>query len=308
MDICFHIPDFVRHCKLNLLLLSMMNEKPHYFREGVKIASVYGMFPPSVWNGGRAVFGAADEESISGVIKAFNSRGVPLRFTLTNPMLEKKHLGDPFSNKVMRMADNGLNEAIVFSPMLEEYIRKNYPGYKITSSTCKEIRNAEELNAELEKDYHYVVLDYNWNNNFEFLKGLRHKEKCELLINACCTPNCKRRGEHYRTIGKQQIRYMDYVNTPPAMRPKSLDLGEFSCPSQQLHIYDITSLPTHISPEMIYEKYAPMGFNQFKIEGRTIPDIALAENYIYYMIRPEYKDTARLELLLALTQKIKHFT
>lgn len=50
-----------------------------------------------------------------------------------------------------------------------------------------------------------------------------------------------------------------------------------------------------------------MGYNQFKIEGRTVPDIALAENYIYYMIRPEYKDTARLELLGTLTQKTKYF-
>ena len=73
------------------------------------------------------------------------------------------------------------------------------------------------------------------------------------------------------------------------------------------HIYQITDLPTHISPDAIVEKYVPMGFNQFKIEGRTVPDIALAENYIYYMIKPEYKDTARLELLGTLTQKTKYF-
>lgn len=306
MDINFHIPDFINHCRLNLLLLTLMQQHPEYFREGVKIASVFGAFPPSLWNGGRNTVGVVDDEIIKQVTKAFNSRGVPLRFTFTNPLIEEKHLGDPFCNKVMRMCDNGLNEVIVLSPILEEYIRKNYPSYKITSSTCKEIRNAGELSAELEKDYHYVVLDYNWNNNFEFLETLPHKEKCELLINACCVPNCPRRGEHYRSIGETQIKYAEYMKTPPMMR-KPTHFEDFKCPSMLRHIYQITDLPTHISPDAIVEKYVPMGFNQFKIEGRTVPDIALAENYIYYMIKPEYKDTARLELLGTLTQKTKYF-
>lgn len=306
MDINFHIPDFINHCRLNLLLLTLMQQHPEYFREGVKIASVFGAFPPSLWNGGRNTVGVVDDEIIKQVTKAFNSRGVPLRFTFTNPLIEEKHLGDPFCNKVMRMCDNGLNEVIVLSTILEEYIRKNYPSYKITSSTCKEIRNADELSAELEKDYHYVVLDYNWNNNFEFLETLPHKEKCELLINACCVPNCPRRGEHYRSIGETQIKYAEYMKTPPMMR-KPTHFEDFKCPSMLRHIYQITDLPTHISPDAIVEKYVPMGFNQFKIEGRTVPDIALAENYIYYMIKPEYKDTARLELLGTLTQKTKYF-
>lgn len=306
MDINFHIPDFINHCRLNLLLLTLMQQHPEYFRDGVKIASVFGAFPPSLWNGGRNTVGVVDDEIIRQVTKAFNSRGVPLRFTFTNPLIEEKHLGDPFCNKVMRMCDNGLNEVIVLSPILEEYIRKNYPSYRITSSTCKEIRNADELSAELEKDYHYVVLDYNWNNNFEFLETLPHKEKCELLINACCVPNCPRRGEHYRSIGETQIKYAEYMKTPPMMR-KPTHFEDFKCPSMLRHIYQITDLPTHISPDAIIEKYVPIGFNQFKIEGRTVPDIALAENYIYYMIKPEYKDTARLELLGTLTQKTKYF-
>lgn len=306
MDINFHIPDFINNCRLNLLLLSLMQQHPEYFRDGVKIASVFGAFPPSLWNGGRNTVGVVDDEIIKQVTKAFNSRGVPLRFTFTNPLIEEKHLGDPFCNKVMRMCDNGLNEVIVMSPILEEYIRKNYPSYRITSSTCKEIRNADDLSAELEKDYHYVVLDYNWNNNFGFLETLPHKEKCELLINACCVPNCPRRGEHYRSIGETQIKYAEYMKTPPMMR-KPTHFEDFKCPSMLRHIYQITDLPTHISPDAIVEKYVPMGYNQFKIEGRTVPDIALAENYIYYMIKPEYKDTARLELLGTLTQKTKYF-
>lgn len=60
---------------------------------------------------------------------------------------------------------------------------------------------------------------------------------------------------------------------------------------------DVRSLSTHISPEDILNKYIPMGFNQFKIEGRTATMFNLIEFYLYYMIKPEYKDKARLALL-----------
>ena len=66
-------------------------------------------------------------------------------------------------------------------------------------------------------------------------------------------------------------------------------------------------LPLHISPEDIYEKYVPMGFSNFKIEGRSIPDVNVLENYVYYMVRPEYKDEVRLEMLIMLTKKFKYF-
>ncbi len=33
MDINFHIPDFINHCRLNLLLLSLMQQHPEYFRD-----------------------------------------------------------------------------------------------------------------------------------------------------------------------------------------------------------------------------------------------------------------------------------
>ena len=306
MSIYFHLPSFTHHFSLNKLMIETLRDHPEYFTDGLEIASVFGGFDGSSWNGRRGVGGQFDPKLTELIIKTFDELKVPIRFTFTNPLITEEHLSDKNCNEILKMADNGINQVIVMSEVLEKYIRENYPRYKITSSTCKEIRDMDGVNAELEKPYNLVVLDYNWNNNFEFLETLPHKEKCELLINACCVPNCPRRGEHYRSIGETQIKYAEYMKTPPMMR-KPTHFEDFKCPSMLRHIYQITDLPTHISPDAIVEKYVPMGFNQFKIEGRTVPDIALAENYIYYMIKPEYKDTARLELLGTLTQKTKYF-
>ena len=71
---------------------------------------------------------------------------------------------------ITRIAENGLNEIIVNVPVLEDYIRKNYPRYPLISSTVKQIEDRDALLAELEKDYKLVVLDYNWNNRFDELE------------------------------------------------------------------------------------------------------------------------------------------
>lgn len=304
MNIKYHIPDFLRHFKLNILLTDYLKRFPEFFYDGVTIGSVYGAFPGSLWNGGRYFEGNIDPRVIAEVLKHFNNRNIPCRFTFTNPLLTEEHLSDKFCNYVLKAADNGLNEVIVMSPVLEEYIRKNYPSFKITSSTCKQIENTEALESELEKDYSLVVLDYNLNNKFELLRNLPHKEKAEFLINACCNPGCKRRGEHYASIGSEQIRYSEAKRKNPNAEFKFKD---FPCDQVRLHLYDTVKYSTHIPPEFIYEKYAPMGFENFKIEGRSVPDINVLENYIYYMVKPEYKDKVRLELLLTLTKGHKYF-
>ena len=300
MRVRFHLPDFAGKFRLNLMFAEMLRGCPEYFREGVEIASFYGVFPPSIWNGGRTQPGVCDKNFVRSAIKAFNERGIPLRFTFTNPALEKKHLSDEFCNMVMAMANNGMNEAIVFSPLLEDYIRRNYPKYKLTSSTCKRITDPEALKAELEKDYSIVVVDYDFNNNFEVLEKLPRKEDCELLVNACCEPGCPRRSAHYRSIGEQQIAYCEHIKRFPNVpfNVEKYDPEHFrDCPFSQRGIFEIRVLRTHISPDDIWNKYVPMGFEQFKIEGRTASALNILETYMYYMVKPECRDEARFRLL-----------
>lgn len=223
MSIKFHLPDFAVRYHFNRIFLSMLEHCPQYFYDGVEIASVYGCFPQSLWNGGRTMPGVCDKSFVKKVVREFNKLGIPLRFTFTNPMITEEHLNDDFCNFVLRTAENGKNGVIVISPILEQYIRDKYPGYKITSSTCKRITDINNLNSELDKNYDIVVLDYDFNNKFDMLEKVQNED--------------------------------------------------------------------------ILNKYVPMGFNQFKIEGRTATMFNLVEFYLYYMIKPEYKDKARLALL-----------
>ncbi len=308
MELHFHIPDFTFHFRLNAILVNSIRDCPQYFHDGLKISSVFGNFLGTVWNGGRLLTGSTDPNTIKNTVKYFNDRDIPLRFTFTNPLIDKNHLGDQQGNQILRAANNGFNEVIVMSPELEGYIRENYPKYPITSSTCKQIESIDGVLEELKKDYKYVVLDYNLNNKFDLLEQIPVEERgrCEILINACCVPKCPRRGEHYCTIGQQQIKEWEYKKNLLNKKPFVPD-DVFECDSTNRTIYDITKFSTYVSPEDIFEKYLPMGFNQFKIEGRCTPDLEVLETYIHYMAKPEYKDILRLKMLHVLTGK-KFFT
>lgn len=310
MSIKFHLPDFATHYKFNRIFLAMMQHCPEYFHENLEIASIYGTFPQSLWNGGRFIQGYCDKSYVQQVVQAFDKLQIPLRFTFTNPTITEADLKDEFCNFVLKTADNGINGVIVVSPLLEEYIRDKFPGYKVTSSTCKRITDLESLNNEIAKKYDIVVLDYDFNNKFDLLEKVQNKEKCEILVNACCQPNCPNRVQHYHDIGNVQKALCKHIktarNTPFDMKKYNVtDEHSQSCPYMYYDAADVRQHSTYISPEAIFEKYIPMGFNQFKIEGRTLGIVNLVEHYLHYMVKPEFRDKARLTFYCQLeNQKI----
>jgi collagenase-like PrtC family protease len=292
-NIGFHLPGLLKQHSMTIALQYHLDNHPEMFHDGVYIASLYGTYPTSVWNGGRFMQGLTDERTVRLSVEILNEKGIPVRFTFTNPVVTEEELSDRFCNRTLEIADNGMNEVIVNSPLLEKYIREKYPNYKITSSTCKQIENADDLNAELKKDYNLVVLDYNWNHDIEFLKSIDQKERCELLVNACCIPHCPRRGEHYRQIGEEQNRYWTEQKNHVM---KIVDYHDFPCQYMKNTIYDTVGYETRILPDDLYETYVPMGFKHFKIEGRTVPLVETIDTVVQYMAKAEYRDYLRLKL------------
>lgn len=297
MKVKFHLPGLRYNFPLNMALVNMLKNEPDFFRPGVEIASFFGEFPTSLWNGGRiSVWDQCDAGFIQNVVKTINAAGIPIRYTYTNPLLTHDDLQDEYCNFCMKAADNGMNEVLVVSPVLEEYIRAKYPGFKINSSTCKEIRDVDAVNAELEKDYQLVVLDYNFNNQFDLLEKIEKKEKCEVLVNAICMPNCPRRGEHYRHMAEMERIALENRKLPP---DKQVPIEPWQCECLFKNtFYDARKYPTYVSPDDIWEKYVPMGFVNFKLEGRNTNLFGLIDQYVHYLMKPERRDEGRLFLTL----------
>ena len=80
-------------------------------------------------------------------------------------------------------------------------------------------------------------------------------------------PTVTRRGGHYENEAKnQRIMLKNRTRTPDRqipLEPWHCDYGEHN------EFATIQSYRTYVSPEDIWEKYVPMGFTNFKLEGRT---------------------------------------
>ena len=56
--------------------------------------------------------------------------------------------------------------------------------------------------------------------------------------------------------------------------------------------------PGFIGVSDIQTTYLPMGFSNFKIEGRGLGSALILEFLLYYLTRPEYQLTVREEIYL----------
>ena len=258
---------------MNVAVLDLMKEYPEKFRSGYRVGSVYGTFPGAIWNGGRVVFGISGKQDIQAMLKQYNTRGVPVRFTWTNSLLEEKHLSDTYCNLIMRLADNGLNQALVNAPVLEEYLRRQYPRFPLISSTTKRIDRVEGLLEELGKDYRLVVLDYDLNHDQAALEAAAAQaDRVEILVNEVCFPGCPKRAEHYEQQSRLQLEFD--VSVP------------FPCPNQtkERNFEECRKRPAFISNEEI-GSYIDRGFVNFKIAGRGMPLSFVLDSYLYFLVR-----------------------
>lgn len=278
----FFLPDFYNHFRLILFFHDLMMESPEYFYEDISIGAAYGCFPGAIWNGGRVMLGACTKQEMEYVISELNARDIALRYTFTNPLLNEVHLLDTYCNLALELADNGKNEVLVNTPILEDFIRTSYPSYKLLSSTTKCIRTIEAVEEELKKDYSLVVLDSAFNNTQE-LFALEGKEKVELLVNHYCMDDCPNREAHYRAVGRCQLEFSEV---------------EFKeCQNINRDFYQIMKNRSFITTEDLYGRYRQVGFCNFKLDGRAFNRFKVLESFVYYLVRPKYRDEIRLVAL-----------
>ena len=281
-DIEFFLPDFYARFYMIILLYDFMDKSPGKFYENARISAAYGCFPGSIWNGGRVMLGSCTKQEMEFAIKELADRKIAMRYTFTNPLIGEKHLNDTFCNLCMELGDNGQNEVLVNSTVLEAYLRKTYPNYKVISSTTKCLRTREAVLQELEKDYYLVVLDSAFNNTDELFQ-MERKDKIELLVNHYCMDDCPNRTEHYDVVGRCQLEFSEIKFN--------------KCTNINRNFYQIMQNRSFITTDNLYGRYANAGFSHFKIDGRAFNKFKVLESYMYYLVRPEYRDEVRLAIL-----------
>ena len=286
----YHLPGLFEFYGLYRVFLPLFYEHRDYFYEWCDIGSVYGAPENCIWGGGRIEEGTQNPKDVLALLKEY---GISGRLTFSNSLLSGKHLSDSRCNAICRMfeeSDGPENGVIVHSELLLDYLRRTYPGLYFVSSTTKVLTEFPELLKELNREeFRYVVPDFRLNKKFKEWNTLSsaEKDKVEFLCNECCSFGCKDRKACYESVSR-------------------LNLGErgeehrCSAPdAEEGYVFSkAMKNPGFLSTEEIREEYLPMGFSNFKIEGRGLGSALVLEFLLYYMIKPEYQIHVREDIYL----------
>lgn len=301
-NVCFHLPgmdlDFL---PFYTKLVEYMRLHQERFMSNMRIASFYGSFKNTIWSGGRPNVGQMPSPSeIENAVNAINALGISVCYTYTNCMLEEQHLYDTLCNRTMEIANNGKNGVLVNSPLLEKYLRQQYPNFKYIKSLTACERNIDKINADCEQ-YDLVVLDYRDNRNEPFLSKIRHKEKIKILADAYCPTSCTCSKQHYELVSQINLFQRNSDEERCLIR---------NTRKKQHGFYDVLENNTDsaLTCDDIYKTYHDMGFNHFKLIGRNAPMFAPFESYMYYLVKPEFRDKVRSELADSYINCLIHFS
>jgi len=286
----FHLPGLFEFCDLYKIFLPLFYAHREYFYDWCDIGSVYGAPADILWGGGRVGFGDNDAREVFALMQEY---GVSSRLTFSNSLLRKEHLSDRKCNELcalFRNSDTVENGIIIHSDLLLEYIQEHYPEFYFISSTTKVITDRKLLSAELNrKEFRYVVPDFRLNRDFELWNSLPavQRNKVEFLCNECCWFGCTDRKACYENVSRKVLG--EDCADHQCLSPDASDGYVFSKAMQN---------PGFIGPEEIRNVYMPMGFSNFKIEGRSLGSALILEFLLCYMTKPEYQLQVREKVYL----------
>lgn len=285
----YHLPGLFEFYELYRVFLPLFRDHREYFYDWCDIGSIYGAPTDCLWGGGRVSLEDHDAREVLALLQEY---GISARLTFSNSQLCEEHLSDRKCNELCALfAENTEQEngVIVHSELLLQYLKSHYPELYLVSSTTKVLTDFEALRKEIDRgDFRYVVPDFRLNKAYEKLNTLTEsqKDKVEFLCNECCYFGCKDRKECYEAVSLRNL------GEEPDFRCTSPGAAEGYRFSKAM------KNPGFISVEEIQKSYLPMGFSNYKIEGRGLGSALILEFLLYYMTKPEYQLQVREEIYL----------
>ena len=286
----YHLPGLFEFYELYRIFLPLFREHREYFYDWCEIGSIYGAPSDCIWGGGRTSFGYSDPEDVLNLMREY---GISARLTFSNSLLREEHLTNKKCNELCKMFEHSHSPqsgVIVHSDLLLNYLQKNYPDLYLVSSTTKVLTDFQDFLTEVNREeFRYVVPDFRLNKQFEKLDLMsqHQKDKVEFLCNECCWFGCKDRKTCYESVSRKNL-----GEAVPEFHCTSPDGGDGYRFSKAMEN------PGFISVDDIQNIYMPMGFSNFKIEGRGLGSALILEFLLYYMTKPEYQLHVREEIYL----------
>ena len=240
-----------------------------------------------IWDGGRphAIAAGQSKERFVALVHQYNNMGIPFNLCFSNLLVEEKHLGDKRCNWVLEQCYRKGNGVIVTSHILAQYIRENFPDYKLIHSLT---------HFNLDPDYYYdhsslydvFVLPPNFNSEHDVLKEFLSRlgpERLELIVNEVCFSDCNCQKQHYHLISEACINedwdlWERLVNNFCQREYNNGKFRRITDPRELLNIKTFTLNQQEVN------ELKELGIVNFKLGSRQIPYAQYLKFFEYYIL------------------------
>ena len=201
-----------------------------------EIDSLFGFVEKSTLYGGRA-FTKRDLSDRD--VSMLNGADIGIRLPMSNHHVTLKEYR--LYKWLLRKYHRSCNSIICTNDELAEWIRQDFPDYRLDASVIKNLKTHKKIEQAMEL-YDSVVLPMRLNEDLKFLAEVKNKDKITLFANAGCALTCPSKL-CYTSISK--------INKGRG--------GEFQC-SQPLKDRDLLGMV-----DFPLEPYIKLGFHRFKL-------------------------------------------
>lgn len=246
--------------------------------------NVYDTPANIIWQGGRCdvQMGNIPDEEFIKAIDRFNSLNVGFTFIFSSNLIEKEDLADKKGNFYLEKFNKKDNGIVILNDDFADYVRKNYPEYKLTLSLTHMNRKANKdwYMRKFEKYDIIVILGEKANEEFLSQFEPEYIKRFEVMCNEYCFYGCPHRELHYRlieTANKTQNEELLSVYLKLCMfnASKHLKMNK----KQILNLKDCM-----LSYEEI-DKLKQLGIENWKMVGRSLAKEQLYFDLTHYLFR-----------------------
>ena len=201
-----------------------------------EIDSLFGFVERSMLYGGRVFL---RRELSERDVFQLNNAGIGVRLPMTNHYVKREEYLE--NKRLLQKYHQPGNSVICTNDELAQWIRDDFPDYRLDASVIKNLKSREKIEEAWEL-YDSVVLPMSVNEDLEFLEQLEDKDKITLFANAGCALTCPSK--------------ICYVAT--SKQNKGEDPGRVC--SQDLKPREL-----HGMVDFPLEPYIKLGFHRFKL-------------------------------------------
>jgi len=233
------------------------------------VSEFYGKLQADFFGGGRPAYSipAAAKRSLKKHLNLVHGRGLTFNYLLNTSCMGNKEFTRWGQKKMQAflgfLSTCGVDRVTVTSPYLLKWLKNNFPEFKVTASVMAHIDSIKKFIYWKELGADNIVLAYDANRNFEFLRQLGRPEfkDVTVLVNLACLADCPFIYLHENTSSHASSRHDPLGNF-------CVDYYFMAC--AYLRLCDPVRFiqSPWIRPEDI-SFYENMGINTFKVSGRT---------------------------------------